>query len=388
VTRAVIAGIGQTEFGSRLPRTSWELAIEAAIAAAADAGIEISEIDGVCRFVSPFENVTIPMVVRALGLPELRFFAEAPLGGEAMGAVMGQAAGAVESGRASNVLIYRSISQSSDGRFGRADGGVVDERADIVAPEIENSSYSWPYGVMSPGHQFAMQATRYAHDARISIDQLTEALATVAVTQRRYANGNPRAIMRDRAMSRDDYLASRMITWPLRLFDYCLENDGAVALIVTREGGASAGRPVSILATSQSLTAYQEPLGFYQADIGRPFPAGVAHRLYADAGVTPEQIDVASLYDACSLMPVRSLEAYGLADRGQGWRHVLETGIGLDSPLPVNTHGGHLSEGYVHGMNGLLEAVRQLRGESSNQVSGAAVALVGAPGGSAVILGE
>ncbi|MBO0687480.1 MAG: hypothetical protein J2P45_30380, partial [Candidatus Dormibacteraeota bacterium] len=96
----------------------------------------------------------------------------------------------------------------------------------------------------------------------------------------------------------------------------------------------------------------------------------------------------AELYDATSFMTLRSLESYGFVPEGQGWRHLVEQGIGLGSPLPVNTHGGHLSEGYLHGMNGVLEAVRQLRGTACNQVPGAEVALVGAPAGSAVILGR
>lgn len=384
---AAVVGIGQTVLGRGLAKSSWELALEASRLAAEDAGIDVTDIDGICRFVSPFEQVTAPMMVQALGISDLRFFAEAPLGGEGLGGVFGFAAAAIRSGQASKILIYRALSQSRDGRFGRADGGAALD-ADVVAPEADNQSFAWPYGLMSPGHQFALQATRYAHDAGISIDQLTEALATIAVTQRQYAHANPRAIMRDRPMTKDDYYASRMITWPLRLYDYCLENDGAVAFIVSAESDAAEHPAVRILATSQSLSPYQEPLGLYQRDIGQAFPAAVADRLFADAGVTPQRIRVAALYDACSLMPVRSLEAYGLAEPGQGWRHVVEQGIGLDSPLPINTHGGHLSEGYVHGMTGVLEAVRQVRGAAATQVADADVALVGAPAGGAVILGR
>lgn len=383
---AAIIGIGQSEFGRRLPQTDWQLALSAISAAVTDAGIDPREIDGICSFTAPFENVPIPAIVRALDLPELTFFAECPLGGEALGAALGHAVAAIETGRASIVLIYRSLSQSSNGRFGRTDAGIAgDDDVDVVAPESQNLSLAWPHGVMSPGHQFAMTATRYMYDHALTFEQLTDALCEVALAQRRYAAANPNAIMRDRPLTRDDYFEGRMISWPLRLYDYCLENDGAVALVIaasTRSRGASP--PVRILATSQSLTPYQEPLGFYQRDLGSPFPAAVAERLYGQAGVAPGRVRVAELYDACTLMPLRSLEAYGLAK--EGWRHVQEAGIGPDSPLPVNTHGGHLSEGYVHGMNAVTEAVRQLRGQAATQIARADVALVAAPSGSAAIL--
>jgi acetyl-CoA acetyltransferase len=116
------------------------------------------------------------------------------------------------------------------------------------------------------------------------------------------------------------------------------------------------------------------------------FPPAAAARLFERAGVRQADIDVAEFYDATSYMPLRSLESYGFVPDGQAWRYVTEQGTGHGSPLPVNTHGGHLSEAYLHGMNGILEAVRQLRGTACNQVPGAEVALVGAPAGSAAIL--
>jgi acetyl-CoA acetyltransferase len=128
-------------------------------------------------------------------------------------------------------------------------------------------------------------------------------------------------------------------------------------------------------------------MGIYVAgELLQLFPPAAAARLFDDAGVTRKDIDVAEFYDATSYMPLRSLESYGFVPDGQAWRYVTETGTGPGSPLPVNTHGGHLSEAYLHGMNAVLEAVRQLRGTASSQVAGAEVALVGAPAGSATIL--
>jgi acetyl-CoA acetyltransferase len=391
-----IVGIGQTAYARALPGTAWELAIEAILAALADAGIDPADVDGMCRFAPPFETVSEPMLVRALGLRELRFFAESPLGGEALGAVIAHAAAAITAGLARTVVVYRALSQSRGGRFGRADGrgpgsgpasGTGGDH--VVVPEEDNRSFAWPYGLMSPGQLFALWARRYTIVHGLSDEDLTRALGAIAVTQRRYANANPAAMMRDRTMSLDDYRGARMISEPLRLFDLCLENDGACAYVLT---GAAAARslrddPVYVLSATQTLSPYREPMGIYVGgELLELFPPAAAERLFAEAGVGRADIDVAEFYDATSYMPLRSLESYGFVPDGQAWRYVTEAGTGPGSPLPVNTHGGHLSEAYLHGMNGVLEAVRQLRGTARNQVAGAETALVGAPAGSATIL--
>ena len=392
---AAIVGIGQTAYGKSLPGTAWELAMEAVLAACADAGVDVAEVDGMCRFTAPFEPVTEAMLVRGLGLPELSFFAQAPHGGEALGAVVMHAAGAVSAGLASTVVVYRALSQSRGGRFGRADGrgpggGAGGEPgADVVAAEQDNLSFAWPYGLMSPGQLFALWARRYAAVHGLSDEDLTRALGTIAITQRQYANRNPNAMMRDRKLDWEAYRGARMISEPLRLFDLCLENDGACAFVVTTADRARALRPdpVWVLSATQTVSPYREPMGIYTAgELLELFPPAAAARLFEQAGVSRADIDVAEFYDATSYMPLRSLESYGFVPDGQAWRYVIEQGTGPGSPLPVNTHGGHLSEAYLHGMNGILEAVRQLRGTAVNQVPDAGVALVGAPAGSAAIL--
>jgi len=396
-----IVGIGQTAYAKALPGTAWELAIEAILAALADAGIDPKDVDGLCRFAPPFETVSEPQLVRALGIGELTFFAESPLGGEALGAVIAHAAAAVKAGLASTVVVYRALSQSKGGRFGRADSrgpggtgtgtgtGGPDSDAHVVVAEEDNRSFAWPYGLLSPGQLFALWARRYAIVNRLTDEDLTQALGAIAITQRRYANNNPNAMMRDRKMDADDYRNARMISEPLRLFDLCLENDGACAYVVTGAETARALRddPVYLLSATQTISPYREPMGIYVAgELLELFTPATAERLFADAGVGRGDIDVAEFYDATSYMPLRSLESYGFVPDGQAWRYVTETGTGPDSPLPVNTHGGHLSEAYLHGMNGVLEAVRQLRGTASSQVAGPEIALVGAPAGSAMIL--
>ena len=390
--RTAIVGVGQTEFAKRSPKTAWELALEAVLAALADAGVEPAEVDGICRFAPPFETVSEPMLVRALGIPELRFFAEAPLGGEALGAVLAHGAAAIITGQANIVVVYRALRQSEGARFGRADqgpgGAAAPADGDIVVPEQDNRSFAWPYGLMSPGHLFALWANRYRHVHGLREDDLTAALGSVAIAQRRYANNNPAAMMRDRKLDWDTYRTARMISRPLRLFDLCLENDGACAIVLTSADRARRLRddPVYLRAATQTLGPYREPMGLYTDDLLESFPPAAADRLYADAGVRPADVSVAELYDATSFMTMKGLESYRFVPAGTGWRQVVDAGIGLDSPLPVNTHGGHLSEGYLHGMNGVTEAVRQLRGTACNQVRAAEVALVGAPSGSVMIV--
>ena len=402
---AAIVGIGQTAYAKALPGTAWELAMEAVLAACADAGVDVAEVDGMCRFTAPFETVTEAQLVRGLGIRELAWFTQAPHGGEALGAVVMHAAAAVSAGLANTVVVYRALSQSKGGRFGRADSrgpgggqpgggqhsgsGQDGADDDIVVPEQDNLSFAWPYGLMSPGQLFALWARRYAAVHKLGDEDLTRALGAIAVTQRRYANNNPSAMMRDRTMSWDDYQAARMISEPLRLFDLCLENDGACAFVVTTADRARALRPdpVWVLSATQTISPYREPMGIYPSgELLELFPPAAAERLFAQAGVSRADIDVAEFYDATSYLPLRSLESYGFVPDGQAWRYVTEQGTGPGSPLPVNTHGGHLSEAYLHGMNGILEAVRQLRGTAVNQVPNAEVALVAAPAGSATIL--
>src|SRR5262249_23979959 len=214
----------------------------------ADAGFDAADVDGMCRFVAPFETVSEAMLVRSLGIRELSFFAQAPHGGEALGAVVAHAAAAISAGLANVVVVYRALSQSKGGRFGRADRGgpsapsapgappgspAPDPAADIVVPEEDNRSFAWPYGLGSPGQLFALWATRYAAVHGLTSEDLTRTLGTIAITQRQCANSNPAAMMRDRKLDWDTYRNARMISEPLRLFDLCLENDGACAFVIT-----------------------------------------------------------------------------------------------------------------------------------------------------------
>lgn len=388
--RAAIVGIGQTEFSTNSGRTEWELAIEAVQAALADAGIAPSEVDGIVRY--SYDNVTPAMLVRALGITDLRWYGDLPFGGVAQCGVVAQAAAAIAAGIASIVVVYRALNERSGVRYGRAERNIA-VTGDVVyatGDRTPSGQFSGPYGLHVPGQSMALWTRRYMYQSGMSDDDITETLGRIAVQQRRYANANPAAMMRDRPLDMAGYRAGRMISTPLRLYDYCLETDGAAALVIT---GAETARtlrsdPVYVLAAHQSLFPHSEPITVYAADLTEFAGPGNVAKLYADAGVSPSDISVAELYDATSFGVLSGIETYAFAKKGEGWRYVIENGIGLDSPLPINTHGGHLSEGYIHGVNHLTEAVRQLRGTAASQVENAELALVGCMGASSAILGR
>jgi acetyl-CoA acetyltransferase len=390
--QAAIVGIGQSEFSRRSEVTAWELALQAVLEALRDAGIEASEIDGLIRYDAPNELVNQGLLVRALGIRELRWFSNAPYGGEATGAVVSHAAAAIAAGQASVVVLYRSLSQSTSGRMGRADNryGSDTEVQYASGEHTPGGAFAGPYGLLSPGQVFALWASRYKYENNVSDDDFFRALGTLAVQQRQYAHTNPAAIMKDRPMTWDDYYNARMINWPLRMFDLCIENDGACAVVLVSGDRARSLRddPVYVLSATQSMSPLSEPIATYKRDLTEFVVPAACARLYADAKITPQDVDVAELYDATSFMALKSMETWGFVERGQAWRHLIEHGTGADSPLPVNTHGGHLSEAYIHGMNGMTEAVRQLRGTAANQVKNAEIAAVCAPFGSAAILGR
>lgn len=387
--RTAVVGVGQTALSKAAEESVLELALQACLEALDDAGVAPGEVDGLLRFGAPFETVSHAELVRNLGIRELGYFGEIPLGGEASAGMLHHAVGALVSGRASVVLAYRAIKQSAGNRFGRADqalhgGPPVDQDVHVGG----DAAFTWPYWMMAPAHLFGLWASRYLEEAGIGEADLRSALGRVAMDQRVYANNRPGSLLYHRTLDAEQFEAARMISWPLTLFMLCLENDGACAVVVTTAERARAlhSAAVPILATSQSLAPRREPMSMYGDDLLEIFPPARAERLWAEAGVTPGEVSVAELYDATSLMTLLSLEQYGFVPHRTAWKHVADHGIALDSPLPVNTHGGHLADGYVHGMTGVVEAVRQVRGTAVNQVPGAELSFFGGPSGSAAVL--
>jgi acetyl-CoA acetyltransferase len=363
-----IVGIGQTEYSRASGRSEWELANEAIANALEDSGIEASEVDGLVH--STYDNVDEAMVLR--GLPTtLSFYSQVPYGGLGVPGMVAHAFAAVASGQAKVVVAYRSLNGFSNTRYGRAERSLGSED-DIVAKgdRAPSGAFAAPYGVLSPGHVMALWARRYQALYAVSGEELSQTFSRIAVQQRAYANRNPFAVMRDKTLSPAQYLGGRMITEPLRIFDLALETDGAAAIVVTSRDVAKTlqHRPAYIAGATQGLFRYAETLAIYGELRNGPHYVDVANQLYMRAGLKPKDISTAMLYDATTMTVLLAYEAYGFAPIGKGAEVIREQGIGLESPLPVNTAGGHLSEAYVHFMNSIVEAVRQCRGTSVNQV--------------------
>jgi acetyl-CoA acetyltransferase len=380
--RAAIVGIGETEYrkwGQIADRTEFHLAIEAILHAVADAGLEPQDIDGISSF-SNDRNEAV-LVATALGLPRLRFaeMSWIPGGGGACAAI-GNAAMAIASGMADCVVVFRAIAMGQFRRFGRA------LATDSGKPWDAELSFALPFGLSNATIGMAILVRRHMH----LYGTTTRQLGAVAVAQRGHANRNPRALMYGKPLTLEQHAAARLIAEPFRLFDCCLENDGACAVVLTSAERARdlEQRPAHVLAAAQGAGP-SSGLGAWAShylpdeDYATGWSRTVAQDLYAKAGIGPRDVDVAEIYDHYSGMVILQLEDYGFAERGAGGAFV-ESGA-----LPVNTHGGSLSEAYIHGLNHVVEGVKQLRGTSTCQVADAEVCLVTSGSGiptSAVLL--
>ncbi|MEE6140150.1 acetyl-CoA acetyltransferase [Mycobacterium sp. 050128] len=358
---AAIVGVGSTEITKRSGVSTLTLAVRAINDALADAGLNRGDVDGVaCHRVG--DSADPALVAQAIGVANLRFIQDFFGGGSSCIAPLSAAAIAVASGQARCVVVWRAL----NGRSGPRMSG-----ASAMTGLSSDAQYWMPYRHVSAPQQFAMFTRAYMHAYGVK----AEDLGRVAIVQRDYAVLNPRAIMR-RPITMDDYLASRWIAEPLRLLDCCLETDAAVALVVTSTARSRDLRRPPVTISAAASGGGNQLASNHHRDLIASGAAEMAPRLYKAAGLGPDDIDVAEFYDAFSpLVPVQ-LEAYGFCAAGEGASMIAEGGTRTGGRLPVNTHGGHLSEGYVHGLNHVVEAVRQLRHEcGARQVAGAEVAL-------------
>lgn len=383
--RCAIAGIGSTEFSRHAGRSELRMAAEAVDAALADAGIDPTEVDGIVR--SDMENVSSNALADTIGVDNLTFWAETGMGGAAPCGQIGLAVGAILSGQASTVVCFRSIAWATGGGVGagrmRSGSG--------VGGNGTYEEFFMPYGMFLPVSTYATIARRHMIEHGTTQAQL----GAIALTCRQRANANPAAQMHDRLLDMDAYLDSRVISSPLHLFDCCLVSDGACAVVVTSlERARDTDRPiVAIRAVAQSSGAQVGP-GLLSPMLTRPsittWPsATVARTLYARAGLGPSEVDVAQIYDCFTPTVLIQLEDYGFCAKGDGGPFAESGAIDIDGTIPINTAGGNLSEGYIHGMNHIVEGVRQLRGESTSPVPDAEVCLVTSgppPATSAMIL--
>lgn len=381
---AAIVGIGATEFSKDSGRSELSLACEAVAAAIADAGLRPSDVDGMVTF-STDDNPDID-IARNVGIGELRFFSRVHYGGGAACGTVVHAAMAVATGVADVVVCYRAFNERSGRRFG---AGVQDIPNEATA---ERAQFSWtsPAGLLTPASWVAMVANRYMHLSGAT----SEDLGRVAVADRRHAATNPAAWFYDKPITLADHQASRFIVEPLRLLDCCQESDGGQAIVVTSVERARdlPNPPAVIVAGSQGTGAEQWTMtSFYRPDIaGLPEMGTVARELWSSSGLGPADIQTAVLYDHFTPYVLMQLEEFGFCGRGEAAAFVANVGIEIDGGLPVNTHGGQLGEAYIHGMNGIAEGVRQVRGTSVNQVSNTEHVLVTAGTGvptSGLILG-
>jgi len=367
--RTAIAGIGTTEYVRDIGRSELETALEAIHMALDDAGLKARDVDAVFKIETPGEEPNSELeIARNLGAGALRCWGGFGYGGGAACAPVVHAAMAVATGMASVAGVVRGRNRGSGGRPWAKTGARVTGLAAFEAP----------YGLVSPVQQIALVTRRYMHEYGAT----AEDFARVAVAQRANAGRNARACFRQ-PITLYDVLESRMIADPLHLLDCSLETDGACAVVVTGADRARdlRQRPVVISGVSQGMPPRHYMMNglLYQDD---PFdmPSKYAARdVYCSAGLGPEDVDVALFYDVFSPMVLWQLESYGFCKPGEAAAFVREGRINWpDGDVPVNTHGGSLSEAYVHGFNHILEGVRQVRGTSTCQVKGASVALVAA----------
>ena len=360
--KASIVGIGATEFSKDSGRSEMSLASEAVASAIADAGLKPSDIDGMVTYST--DNNPDVEIARHVGIGSLRHFSRVHYGGGAACGTIVMAAMAVATGVADAVVCYRAFNERSGRRFG---AGVQDLPNAATA---ERAQFSWttPAGQLTPASWVAMVARRYMH----LYGATSSDFGRVAVAGRRHAANNPAAWFYNDPITLEDHQASRWIVDPLHLLDCCQESDGGQALVVTSAERARdlPNTPALIVAGAQGAGVDQWTMtSFFRDDIAQlPEMKVVADELWTSSGLTPADIQTAILYDHFTPYVLMQLEEFGFCGRGEAKDFIKDGALEIGGRLPINTHGGQLGEAYIHGMNGIAEAVRQVRGTSVNQV--------------------
>ena len=350
--RCAIVGIGTTPYSRGTDASTLELHLEASLAALADAGLEPADVDGVMPH--DIADRIAEEFVTNLGLRDLAFSSTIRTGGASFGSAVQSACLAVAAGVATCVLLPA-------GRRGYSEQRVSTSKVSPMPVLASINEFEKPYGNLVGMQWFAQAAQRHMHEYGTT----SEHFGHIAVACRKHANLNPRAIMHGRPMTLPDHQASRLICTPFRLFDCSLESDGAGAILIT-----SAERARDLAKPPVLVSGFGEGHGDPPTSITQKrdmtFIEGMHHagrRAFAMAGIGPADIDCAQLYDGFTWFVLGTLEALGFCARGEGGPFVEGGRIELGGALPVNTHGGLLSEAHVSGVNHVIEAVRQLRCE-------------------------
>ncbi len=364
--QAAIVGIGCTEYSKNSGVGVFDLAARAVLSAVADAGLLPSDIDGLCTF-GPNDSIPPNLLAQGLGIQSLSFYVDQFFGGSVSLTMIGQASMALAAGVADCVVCYRAL----NGRSGhRLNGSNAATRGGRLPWDMQ---FKYGGGVVAPAQEIALAARAHM----LKYGTAHEDLGRIAILSRTNALDNERAMMRT-PITMDDYLASRWIAEPFRKLDCCLETDGAVAVVLVRSDRARdlPHRPVLVqgAAWGGGITLVNNGI----TDLTDSPARAIAARLYATAGLGPDDIDFAELYDCFTYNVLSQIEGYGFAEPG-GVPDMLRDGAfdRAGGRLPVNTHGGLMSEAYLHGLNHVYEAVEQIRGDAeSRQVDRHDVALV------------
>jgi len=363
--KCAIVGVGETEYSRNSGTTVLSLLLQASMRAIEDAGLTPKDIDGVMPGAT---GATFEDFMTNLGIEDLRYSSTVHMGGASAVASFQSAVLAVQAGIASNVLCVTGWNGYSGLRLGRLDRPM---RAGGGSPYARD--FEIPYGWMVPAQWYAPMATRHMYEYGTTSQQF----GAVAVAMRKHACLNEKAIMR-KPITIEDHQSSRLITYPFRLLDCCLESDGAAAAVVSSAVRARdlKHRPVYISGIAEGHPPFpdQIPNRPVITELGAKYAAPKA---FAMAGLTPQDIDVAEIYDCFTYIVLCQLEDIGFCKKGEGGAFVEGGRIELGGELPVNTHGGLLSQAHILGMNHVVEAVKQLRGDAgAAQVKDAEIALV------------
>jgi len=356
--RACIVGIGQTDYSKASGRSVEMLALQAARAAIADAGLKPGDIDAILPYIL---GPTADELAAQLGIANLRYSSIIKMGGATFVACLETAALLVHNKLAKNVLVFCA-------RNGRS-GTRVTGRMNTIPGQSFRRDFESPYGFSVPGQWYAMIARRHM----IEFGTSREDAGHFAVTMRKHANLNPNAMMRDVPMSMDDYMNSKPIYDPFHLLDCCLETDGAGAFVVSSADRAKDLRrkPVYISGAAQARPACSDDL-CNRPDMFEIGLTNAAPRAFAMAGMKPSDMDGGMIYDCFSYVALLELEEAGFCARGEVGDFVKDGRIALGGEFPINTHGGLLSEAHIAGINHVIEAVVQLRGDGgARQIEGA-----------------